>query len=69
MATIAKTPRAGHGASSIFGSLVGAVRARILAARTEEALSRLTPAQREDIGLVGAPAREPRQNSFLLALA
>ena len=69
MAKTATAPRAGTGASSIIGSLVGAVRARILAARTEEALSRLTPAQREDIGLVGAPMVEPRKNSFLLALA
>lgn len=69
MAEVKTTPRAGTGASSIIGSLVGKVRARIQAARTEEALSRLTAAQREDIGLVGAPVRDHRRNNFLLALA
>ncbi len=69
MAMIETAPRAGTGASSIFGSLVAAVRGHIAKSRTEDALSRLTAAQREDIGLVGAPAGAPRQNAFLLALA
>ena len=72
MAMIGTTPRAPFGAITIFrvvepvARFAAWVRENLAATRTADALARLSPQMRDDIGITESDITALRQKSFLL---